>query len=109
MAAQPHMPHLQHDVDREETQDWLEALASLVERDGAERAHYILESLIAEARRAGANLPYTANTAYLNSIPEAREIHTPGDSAIEWRIRSLVRWNALALSLIHISEPTRPC
>ncbi|MFT5393557.1 MAG: pyruvate dehydrogenase E1 component, partial [Gammaproteobacteria bacterium] len=97
MAAQPQMPHVQHDVDREETEEWLEALESVLERDGVERAHFILENLIAEARRGGANLPYTANTAYLNTIPESHEQHTPGDPAIEWRIRSLVRWNALAM------------
>ena len=97
MAAQPQMPHVQHDVDRQETEEWLEALESVLEREGAERAHFIIESLIAEARRAGANLPYAANTAYLNTIPESREQHTPGDPAIEWRIRSLIRWNALAM------------
>ncbi len=97
MAAQPQMPHVQHDVDRQETEEWLEALESVLERDGVERAHFIIESLIAEARRAGANLPYAANTAYLNTIPESREQHTPGDPAIEWRIRSLIRWNALAM------------
>ena len=97
MAAQPQMPHVQHDVDRQETEEWLEALESVLEREGAERDHFIIESLIAEARRAGANLPYAANTAYLNTIPESREQHTPGDPAIEWRIRSLIRWNALAM------------
>ena len=93
MAALLNIP----DIDGEETAEWLESLAAVVERDGIERAHYLLETLIDEARRQGANLPYSANTAYINTIPESREEHTPGDPAIEWRIRSLIRWNALAM------------
>ena len=57
----------------------------------------MLQTLIEEARQSGANLPYSATTAYLNTIPDSREKHTPGDSAIEWKIRSLIRWNALAM------------
>ena len=93
MAALLNIP----DIDGEETAEWIESLAAVVERDGIERAHYLLETLIDEARRQGANLPYSANTAYINTIPESREEHTPGDPAIEWRIRSLIRWNALAM------------
>ncbi|MCP5150504.1 MAG: pyruvate dehydrogenase (acetyl-transferring), homodimeric type [Ectothiorhodospiraceae bacterium] len=93
MAAVPSFD----DIDRGETEEWIESLLSVIDREGIERAHQILETLIEEARRAGANLPYSANTAYLNTIPESREEHTPGDPAIEWRIRSLVRWNALAM------------
>ena len=90
-------PQTGHDVDPAETEEWLESLEAVLERDGVPRAHFLIENLIAEARRAGANLPYSANTAYLNTIPEARERHTPGDPSIEWRIRSLVRWNAMAM------------
>ncbi|NIN39430.1 MAG: pyruvate dehydrogenase (acetyl-transferring), homodimeric type, partial [Gammaproteobacteria bacterium] len=93
MAALPQIS----DVDREETQEWIESLDAVIQSDGIERAHYLLEMLIDEARREGAYLPYSANTAYLNTIPESREEHTPGDPAIEWRIRSLIRWNALAM------------
>ncbi|MFZ0256592.1 MAG: pyruvate dehydrogenase (acetyl-transferring), homodimeric type [Gammaproteobacteria bacterium] len=85
------------DIDQEETREWLDALSSVIERDGIERAHYLLEQLIDKARRSGANLPYSANTAYINTIPPSREEHTPGDAALEWRIRSLIRWNALAM------------
>ncbi|MGC1955213.1 MAG: pyruvate dehydrogenase (acetyl-transferring), homodimeric type, partial [Gammaproteobacteria bacterium] len=85
------------DIDQEETREWLDALASVIERDGIERAHYLLEQLIDKARRSGANLPYSVNTAYINTIPPSREEHTPGDPAIEWRIRSLIRWNSLAM------------
>ncbi len=85
------------DMDHDETLEWVESLQAVIERDGVERAHYLLEEMIAFARGAGANLPYSANTAYINTIPESREEHTPGDAALEWRIRSLVRWNALAM------------
>ena len=93
MAALPQIP----EVDREETDEWVESLNAVIQSDGIERAHFLLEMLIDQVRRAGANLPYSANTAYLNTIPESREEHTPGDPAIEWRIRSLIRWNAIAM------------
>ena len=85
------------DVDPQESAEWIESLHSLLERDGVERAHFILETLRDEARRAGANLPYSANTAYLNTIPAAREERIPGEPQIERRIRAFVRWNALAM------------
>ena len=97
MAEAKKISFTQKDLDPVETKEWLESLEAVIERDGEERAHYLLESLIAEARRARINLPYSAQTAYLNSIPDRREKHTPGDPAIEWRIRSLVRWNAMAM------------
>ncbi|MEM6998938.1 MAG: pyruvate dehydrogenase (acetyl-transferring), homodimeric type [Pseudomonadota bacterium] len=85
------------DIDPQETQEWLEALDSMLEQEGIERGHYILEQLIAKARKSGAYLPYSANTAYLNTIPPSREEKSPGDAGLEWRIRSLVRWNAMAM------------
>ena len=85
------------DVDPRETEEWIESLHSLLERDGAERAHFILETLRDEARRAGVGLPYSATTAYVNTIPASREIRTPGDAKIERRIRAIIRWNALAM------------
>ena len=85
------------DVDPQETQEWLEALDSVMAQEGIERAHYLLEQLIARARKSGAYLPYSANTAYLNTIPPSREERAPGDPGMEWRIRSLIRWNALAM------------
>ena len=85
------------DIDSLETQEWLEALDSVLAQEGIERAHYLLEQLIAKARKSGAYLPYSANTAYLNTIPPSREERAPGDPGMEWRIRSLIRWNALAM------------
>ncbi|MBI2802723.1 MAG: pyruvate dehydrogenase (acetyl-transferring), homodimeric type [Gammaproteobacteria bacterium] len=85
------------DIDPQETQEWLEALAAVAETEGIERAHFLLERLIGTARRSGVDLPYSANTAYLNTIPPDRERYTPGDPALEWRIRSINRWNAMAM------------
>lgn len=85
------------DIDPQETQEWVEALEAVLEQEGVDRAHYLLEQLIDKARRSGAYLPYSANTAYLNTIPPAKEEKSPGDPAMEWRIRSLVRWNAMAM------------
>ena len=87
---------LQRDHDPEETREWLESLRSVLEREGPDRANYLLERLIGEARRAGAYIPYNANTAYLNTIPPEREERSPGDAELEHKIRSLVRWNAMA-------------
>jgi len=93
MAAVPEIP----DVDEQETREWIESLDSVIEREGVERAHFILEQLVDHARRSGAHLPFDATTAYVNTIPPTREEHTPGDPALEWRIRSFIRWNALAM------------
>ncbi|MEM7355689.1 MAG: pyruvate dehydrogenase (acetyl-transferring), homodimeric type, partial [Acidobacteriota bacterium] len=92
----PDDPRLQ-DIDPEETQDWKDSLEAVIERDGPERAHFLIESLIEKARRSGAYLPYSANTAYLNTIPPAHEAKRPGDPAMERRIKSLIRWNALVM------------
>ena len=85
------------DIDPQETREWIESLHSLLERDGVERAHFIIEILRDEARRAGTNLPYSATTAYLNTIPASREESIPGEPQVERRIRAFIRWNALAM------------
>jgi pyruvate dehydrogenase E1 component len=85
------------DIDPQETQEWLDALEAVLENEGIERAHYLLERLIDKARRSGAYLPYSANTAYLNTIPVQQQDRFPGDRAMERRIRSFVRWNAMAM------------
>ena len=90
------MNDLQRDLDPEETREWLDALRSVLEREGPDRANFLLDQLVHEARRAGAYIPYNANTAYLNTIPADREERSPGDPELEHRIRSLVRWNAMA-------------
>ena len=88
-----------HDIDPQETQEWLDALESVLINEGPDRAHYLLECLVEKARRSGAYLPYSANTAYINTIPSGKEERSPGDHAIEHRIRSYVRWNAMAMVL----------
>ncbi len=85
------------DIDAIETQEWVEALEAVIENEGVERAHFLLEQMIDKARRTGANLPYSANTAYVNTIPTHLEEPMPGDAAIEDRIRSYIRWNAMAM------------
>ncbi len=85
------------DIDPQETQEWIDALESVLKNDGAERAHFLLDTLIDKARRSGANIPHSANTAYVNTIPPNQEEQSPGDFDLEWKIRSLVRWNAMAM------------
>ena len=87
----------QHDIDPQETQEWLDALDAVIANEGLERAHFLLEKLIDDARRSGANLPFSNVTAYLNTIPTHMQEQLPGDTSIERRIKSLVRWNALAM------------
>jgi pyruvate dehydrogenase E1 component len=85
------------DLDPTETREWLDALEAVIENEGVERAHYLIERLVDQARRSGINLPYSANTAYINTIPPHRQAPMPGDPEIEYRIRSWIRWNAMAM------------
>ena len=87
------------DIDPQETQEWLEALESVLAQGGSDRAHYLLERLVEKARRSGAYLPYSATTAYINTIPPGKEGRSPGNYALEQRIRSYVRWNSMAMVL----------
>jgi pyruvate dehydrogenase E1 component len=91
------MKDLQPDVDPEETQEWLDALDAVIKVEGTERAHYLLERMIERTRRAGAQLPFTGTTAYINTIPAGLEERSPGDHELEHRIRSISRWNAMAM------------
>src|SRR3972149_7135566 len=91
------MAEQDNDIDPQETGEGLAALDSILQQEGVERAHYILEQLIARARKSGAYLPYSANTAYLNTIPQAKQVPSPGNHELEDRLRALVRWNALVL------------
>ena len=85
------------DPDPRETREWLEALDSVIEFEGTDRAHYIIEKLVDKARRAGAYLPFSANTAYVNTIPANKQGHKPSDMQIENRLKSYIRWNAMAM------------
>ncbi|MCY7294226.1 pyruvate dehydrogenase (acetyl-transferring), homodimeric type [Alteromonas sp. a30] len=90
---------MQPDVDPQETQEWLDALEAVMEEEGADRAHFLLETLIEKARRTGAHLPFDATTAYINTIPSGQEPTMPGDQTIEAKIRAAIRWNALMMVL----------
>ncbi|HME22626.1 MAG TPA: pyruvate dehydrogenase (acetyl-transferring), homodimeric type [Acetobacteraceae bacterium] len=87
------------DTDPVETQEWRDALESVRTFEGRERAEFLVSAVVAEAQRHGTAVPYSANTPYLNTIPPDQERPRPGDRAIERRIRSLMRWNALAIVL----------
>ena len=87
------------DIDPLETREWVDSLEAVLEIEGPGRAHFILEQLVDKARRSGAYLPYSAQTAYINTIPTHLETPMPGDQAIESRLRSMVRWNAAAMVL----------
>ncbi|MFM7760571.1 MAG: pyruvate dehydrogenase (acetyl-transferring), homodimeric type, partial [Burkholderiaceae bacterium] len=86
-----------NDPDAMETREWLDALESVIEHEGAERAHYLLERMVDLARRRGAHIPFSSNTAYVNTIPAHLGQHCPGNLEYEERLRSWMRWNAMAM------------
>jgi pyruvate dehydrogenase E1 component len=85
------------DIDSQETAEWLEALESVLEHEGGDRAHFLIEQLIERARHDGVDLAYSATTGYTNTIPVAKQAKYPGNTTIEHRILCYVRWNALAM------------
>src|ERR1700716_2656845 len=85
------------DVDPQETQEWLDAIDGVLEHEGPDRAHFLIEQVIDKSRRSGAHMPFSANTAYINTIPVDKQVRIPGDQTIEHRNRSYVRWNAMAM------------
>ncbi len=85
------------DANPAETREWLDSLEYILAKDGIERANFILERLSSRLTQTGARLPYTITTPYRNTIPANREAFMPGDLFMERRIRSLIRWNALAM------------
>ncbi len=87
------------DSDPIETREWLESIESVIENEGVDRAHYLLTRLSERATRDGAQLPYSVTTPFRNTIPLTKEARMPGDLFMERRIRSLIRWNALAMVL----------
>jgi len=86
-----------HDEDAAETREWLDALEYILENYGTDRANFLLERLSSRMTETGASLPYTITTPYRNTIPDNREAFMPGDLFMERKIRSLIRWNALAM------------
>jgi len=89
----------QPDYDPQETQEWLDSLQSVLDKEGGDRAHFLIDQLINHARLAGDDLPISATTPYLNTIPLDKEERSPGNFDMEHRIRALMRWNAMAIVL----------
>jgi pyruvate dehydrogenase E1 component len=85
------------DPDLAETREWVEALADVVRVHGPARMRFLLERLLEEGYERGVALPFSANTPYINTIPRSEEPAYPGDRALERRIKSLIRWNAMAM------------
>jgi len=87
------------DIDTVETAEWVDSLRAVLRYQGAERAAFLLERLTEEAQHAGVSVPSSLNTPYVNTIPPEREEHASWDRAVEHRIRSIIRWNAVAIIL----------
>ncbi|MFB0935465.1 MAG: pyruvate dehydrogenase (acetyl-transferring), homodimeric type, partial [Propionivibrio sp.] len=95
--SEQYQPLAKDDSDPQETLEWLGALAGVIENEGSDRAHFLIEQLIAEAREEGIDIPYSATTEYVNTIPVERQPIYPGDASMEIRIRNFIRWNAMAM------------
>ena len=95
MADQPSAPPADHDP--QETKEWMDALDGVISQEGADRAHFLIERLIAQARAEGIDIPYSANTEYINTIPADQQPKYPGNPDMEIKIHSYIRWNAMAM------------
>ena len=85
------------DLNPQETAEWLQALDQVVEESGPDRASFLLDQLANRARVSGAAPSYYVNTPYVNTIPVQEQVPYPGDRALERRLKSLIRWNAMAM------------
>ena len=99
MSALPesHSHAAARDTDAQETREWLDALGAVLQAEGGERVHFLLEQLIEEARQRGIDMPFSANTGYVNTIEPEDEERSPGNLELEGRLRAYMRWNAMAL------------
>jgi pyruvate dehydrogenase E1 component len=86
-----------NDPDAQETREWLDALSAVIAAEGPERAHALLEKLLDHARQNAIGMPFSANTAYVNTIKPADEARSPGNLELEGRLRAYMRWNAMAM------------
>ncbi len=94
------------DIDPVETTEWLAALEAVLKHEGVERAQYLLQKLSTRVTETGAQIPYSINTPYRNTIPVERESRMPGDLFMERGLRSLIRWNAMAMVMrANIDDP----
>src|SRR5438128_8667753 len=94
------------DPDPHETAEWLEAFDEVIDEEGATRATQLLQALQDRARLSGVDVPIQLNTPYLNTIPADEEVPYPGDRVLEQRIKSLTRWNAMAM--VHLQNKQDP-
>jgi len=98
MSAIPNaLPGAANDADAQETREWTDALAAVIAVEGRERGHFLIEQLLDHARQQGIDLPFSANTAYVNTIAPEDEAQFPGNVDIEERLRAYMRWNAMAM------------
>ena len=85
------------DTNPQETKEWIDSIKSLIHHSGSDRAHFILDKLISYSRSNGIRMPFQANTDYINTIPLEQQEPYSGDRSIERRIKSIIRWNAMAM------------
>src|SRR5437763_12016309 len=85
------------DLNPQETEEWVESLDQVIDQAGPDRATFLLQHLTERARANGVELPVQINTPYINTIRPEQEVPYPGDRAMERRIKSLIRWNAMAM------------
>ncbi|MBV1915221.1 MAG: pyruvate dehydrogenase (acetyl-transferring), homodimeric type [Pseudomonadales bacterium] len=98
--------NVQQDIDPQETKEWLDALHSVLRNEGPERAYYLLKRLVDDANRKGMKLPASITTPYINTLSVTEEKKIPGDPYMDRRIRSLIRWNALAMVMrTNLADP----
>ncbi len=91
------------DLNPQETSEWVEALDDIIDEVGPDRASYLLERLMERAANLGVQVPLRWNTPYMNTIPPEEEVAYPGNREIERRIKSLIRWNAVAM-VVHANK-----
>src|SRR5690554_3836018 len=99
MSAEPNASgqFASSDPDHQETREWTDALSAVIESQGPERAHFLIEQLLETARQNSIDLPFSATTGYVNTIEPTQEARCPGNIAIEKRLRAFMRWNAMAM------------
>ena len=85
------------DIDHQETKEWTDALSAVIRQEGPQRAHFLLEQLLEHARESSIDMPFSANTGYVNTIEPEQEQRSPGNLEIERRLRAYMRWNAMAM------------
>ena len=86
-----------NDADALETREWMDALSAVIQANGPERAHFLLERLLEHARQSSIDMPFSATTGYVNTLEAQEQARSPGNLELEGRLRAYMRWNAMAL------------